>query len=83
MVKRLRRISKARRGHAKGVFLGAIITMVFAETGLSLFHQHIYQVSILLYLFFTGFNLMEATLPSLISKLSPVNSKGTAVPSPW
>jgi len=68
-----------RRGHVKGVFLGAIITMVFAETGLSLFHQHIYQVSILLYLFFTGFNLMEATLPSLISKLAPVNSKGTAM----
>jgi len=68
-----------RRGHVKGVFLGAIITMVFAEAGLSLFHQHIYQVSILLYLFFTGFNLMEATLPSLISKLAPANSKGTAM----
>ena len=32
-----------------------------------------------LLLFFTGFNLLEASLPSLISKQSPVQSKGTAM----
>ncbi len=68
-----------RHGHAKAVFLGAIATIILAEAGLSMFHAHIYQIAILLYLFFTGFNLMEATLPSLISKLAPVNSKGTAM----
>ena len=29
--------------------------------------------------FFTAFNLLEASLPSLISKISPVGAKGTAI----
>ncbi len=29
--------------------------------------------------FFTAFNLLEATLPSLISKIAPVGAKGTAI----
>lgn len=32
-----------------------------------------------LLLFFTGFNLLEASLPSLISKQAPVQAKGTAM----
>ena len=32
-----------------------------------------------LWLFFVGFNLLEASLPSLISKQAPVRSKGTAM----
>lgn len=32
-----------------------------------------------LFLFFTAFNLLEATLPSLISKQAPAGSKGTAM----
>jgi predicted MFS family arabinose efflux permease len=32
-----------------------------------------------LVVFFTGFNLLEATLPSLISKVAPAGVKGTAV----
>jgi len=68
-----------RYGKTKAVFLGAISILIVSELGLSLFHQQIYQVAILLFLFFAGFNLMEATLPSLISKLAPPNSKGTAM----
>jgi len=68
-----------RGGRMKMIFLGAIALIIFSEAGLFLFHDHIYQVAILLFLFFTGFNLMEATLPSLISKMAPANSKGTAM----
>ena len=32
-----------------------------------------------LFLFFAGFNLLEATLPSLISKTAPADLKGTAM----
>ncbi|MYL24672.1 MFS transporter [Halomonas alkaliantarctica] len=32
-----------------------------------------------LLLFFTGFNLLEATLPSMLSKLAPAGAKGTAM----
>jgi MFS family permease len=32
-----------------------------------------------LWLFFTAFNVLEASLPSLMSKLSPLENKGTAL----
>ncbi|MDR5875245.1 MFS transporter [Halomonas sp. CUBES01] len=32
-----------------------------------------------LFMFFTGFNLLEATLPSMLSKLAPAGAKGTAM----
>jgi MFS family permease len=32
-----------------------------------------------LFVFFMGFNLLEASLPSLVSKISPAGSKGTAM----
>jgi len=68
-----------RRNLVKPVFLGAILLMGVAETGLLVLHQQIYQVATLLFIFFTGFNLMEATLPSLISRMAPPESKGTAM----
>jgi predicted MFS family arabinose efflux permease len=33
----------------------------------------------LLLVFFAGFNVLEASLPSLISRLAPVDAKGTAL----
>ena len=36
-------------------------------------------VAIALLLFFTAFNVLEATLPSLISKIAPLSAKGTAM----
>ncbi len=68
-----------RRGLIKPVFLGAIVIMGMAEAGLTLFGESMVLVVFLLYLFFVGFNLMEASLPSLVSKMAPPHSKGTAM----
>jgi MFS family permease len=37
------------------------------------------EISLLMLAFFTGFNLLEATLPSLIAKMAPPDAKGTAM----
>lgn len=68
-----------RRGLVKPIFLSAIGLMGVAELGLALFSQGMTEVVVLLYLFFVGFNLMEATLPSLVSRMAPAHSKGTAM----
>ena len=68
-----------RRAMVRQVFLAAIVLMGLAEAGLALFHQQTSQVALLLLIFFTGFNLMEATLPSLVSRMAPPQSKGTAM----
>lgn len=42
--------------------------------------QHsLWGVALALLVFFTSFNLLEAMLPSLISKIAPLDAKGTAM----
>lgn len=68
-----------RRRRMKQVFLGAIAVVALAEFGMALWHVSLVSVGLLLFLFYAGFNLLEATLPSLISKMAPSDSKGTAM----
>jgi predicted MFS family arabinose efflux permease len=63
----------------KPVFAGAIAALVFADLGLMQFHNTLPGIIGFLWLFFTGFNLLEATLPSLISKTAPGDLRGTAM----
>ncbi|PIE83373.1 MAG: MFS transporter [Candidatus Contendobacter odensis] len=63
----------------KSVLLGAIITIMLTELGLLSLHDTIPGTAILLLSFFTSFNILEATLPSLITKIAPAEAKGTAM----
>lgn len=63
----------------KPVFLGAIGLIVVANLGFSGLHGHLWGLIACLWVFFCGFNLLEATLPSLISKTAPGDLKGTAM----
>lgn len=63
----------------KGVFLAAVGLVVAAMLWLSLRHATLAQLVAGLVLFFLGFNLLEALLPSLVSKICPPGSKGTAM----
>mgnify|MGYP003384635493 CR=1 FL=1 len=63
----------------KPVFIGAIITLGIAELGWSTLSSSLPMMLFCLWLFFTAFNILEASLPSLMSKLSPLANKGTAM----
>lgn len=63
----------------KTVFLGAIATILIANLGFIVFHNQLIGIIACLWIFFCGFNLLEATLPSLISKTAPGDLKGTAM----
>ena len=63
----------------KKVFIGAVVLLVLANAGLLIFQQALIGLIACLWLFFAGFNLLEATLPSLISKTAPGDLKGTAM----
>jgi MFS family permease len=62
----------------KQVFLGAIMILLLALAGF-LFAVDLVTLALALVLFFAGFNLLEASLPSLISKTSQATLKGTAM----
>jgi predicted MFS family arabinose efflux permease len=63
----------------KQVFLGAITVLGLALGGLFLGRHSLWGTAVALWAFFTAFNLLEASLPSLVSKVAPASSKGTAM----
>lgn len=63
----------------KPYFLAAIIVLTIAEIFLWLFTQNLLLSIIGLSLFFTAFSLLEAFLPSLVSRTAPAARKGTAM----
>ncbi|MYM64617.1 MFS transporter [Pseudomaricurvus sp. HS19] len=66
-----------KRQKMKPVFLGAIALLGLSLAGMSHWQQPVLFL-LLLFTFFIGFNLLEATLPSLMSKMAPAGGKGTA-----
>ena len=57
----------------------AIFILITAVLSLWQFHENIYLLTTGLFLFFTGFNILEANLPSLVSQTAPPRLKGTAI----
>ena len=68
-----------KRGKIKQVFLLAIIALSLGLFGMGEFASGKWGLVGWLLLFFTAFNLLEASLPSLISKIAPADAKGTAM----
>lgn len=68
-----------KKAKMKQVFMAAV-ALALAAQALLMFAQHsLWGVAIALLLFFTAFNVLEATLPSMISKIAPLAAKGTAM----
>ena len=62
----------------RGVFLIAIGLVALAEFWLMTLPSSRLLGLLALFIFFLGFNVLEATQPSLVSKIAPAGSKGTA-----
>lgn len=67
------------RGKMKPVFVGAVGLLFIATLLMAVFIDNFTGVVVTLFLFFLAFNLLEATLPSLVSKIAPAGRKGTAL----
>lgn len=63
----------------KRVFVGAISVLMVTELYLWWFADSLTLLIIGTIVFFTAFNFLEASLPSLISKVAPAGAKGTAM----
>jgi len=68
-----------KKGWMKLVFLGCIGAMALIQVGFWLGMAHFYLLVFLLFGFFAVFNILEAALPSLISRFAPPAAKGTAI----
>jgi MFS family permease len=63
----------------KGVFVGAVAALVGSQALLYFAAGNFAVVAAALVVFFSAFNVMEASLPSLITKTAPPDAKGTAM----
>lgn len=66
-------------GREKQVYCAAIVLMAISLALMWQFHQNFIGLVTLVVLFFTAFNYLEATMPSIMSRIAPAGDKGTAM----
>jgi MFS family permease len=68
-----------KRAKLKQIFVGAIALMLAAQLLFAFSITYFWGIVFSLGAYFIAFNILEATLPSIISKIAPAASKGTAI----
>ena len=71
-----------RRGYLRGVFLSSVALIALVQVALlwvSSGAPSLTDLAWLLFAFFCGFNVLEATQPSLVSRIAPAASRGAAM----
>lgn len=71
-------IMAEKKRRMKATLIGAVLTLALCCLSLLISHNWI-VIATTLCLFFTAFTLLEASLPSLVSKISPIERKGMAM----
>ncbi|HTH74022.1 MAG TPA: MFS transporter [Trinickia sp.] len=71
-------IAAEKRGKMKPVLCGAIALILIGQLLLGTAPHTILSVAAILFVYFLGFNILEASQPSLVSKLAPGTRKGAA-----
>ena len=68
-----------KKGFLRPLFLSSIFLVFLVQWGFvfeALHSPHIWVLELLLFFFFCGFNILEASQPSLASKIAPVKARG-------
>ena len=72
-------ILSARKHLLVRIFLAAISILLFAQLLLMRGQNSVMSLTLCMFFFFWGFNLLEAMLPSMVSRLAPAACKGSAM----
>ncbi|MGB0126157.1 MAG: MFS transporter [Rhodocyclaceae bacterium] len=67
------------RGQMKAVLAGGVALLLAANGLMAAYMNDFVVVLGALFIYFVTFNLLEAVLPSLVTKIAPVGSRGTAI----
>lgn len=67
------------RNKLKSVFVSGIVLVLLAQFALWWSVHSVLWIGLCLVVYFVGFNILEASLPSLVSKIAPSDLKGTAM----
>ena len=72
-------IAAERAGKTKLVFLSSVAVLFLVQAGFLLAPRSIAAIAILLLVYFVAFNILEASMPSLVSKIAVAEVRGTAI----
>ncbi len=72
-------IAAERKDKMRTIFRAAVALLVIVQLGLFFFGHSLWALAVWLVLFFVAFNILEATLPSLVSRTAPPAAKGAAL----
>ncbi|MBG9389193.1 MFS transporter [Caenimonas aquaedulcis] len=70
-----------RRGYLRAAFLGAVALVALVQAGLWWIAESpsVPALAALLFVFFCGFNVLEASQPSMASRIAPPHARGAAL----
>lgn len=68
-----------KKAKLKPVFISAVALMLLTQIAFMFSLGSLWGIVATLFSYFVAFNILEASLPSLISKMAPVAAKGTAM----
>jgi MFS family permease len=72
-------IAAEKKDLMRPIFRAAIALVAVVQVGLYFFGQGLIGLALSLMFFFVAFNILEATLPSLVSRTAPPSAKGAAL----
>lgn len=72
-------IAAERKDKMRPIFIAAVGLLLVVQIGLFLLHASLWALALWLLLFFVAFNVLEAMLPSLVSRTAPPAAKGAAL----
>jgi predicted MFS family arabinose efflux permease len=72
-------IAAERKDKMRPVFRAAVALLAVVQLGLLFFGQGLWTLGLWLMLFFVAFNILEASLPSLVSRTAPAGARGAAL----
>ena len=61
------------------IFIGAVATLLASQILMPWLAAGVWTIAAMLLVFFTAFNVLEAALPSLVTRTAPLGAKGVAI----
>jgi MFS family permease len=72
-------LAAERHGRSRRLFLGSIALLAAVQVGLTWWATGLVTIALWLLGFFIAFNLLEAAIPSLVTRVAPPRAKATAL----
>ncbi len=72
-------LNAGRPAQARMAFIVSVALLLLTQLAMPWLGGGVWPIALYLLMFFTAFNILEASLPSLVSRMAPAGVKGTAI----